>query len=46
MKKKHVIIVGEGASGLMAGIMASRNGAAVTTLEQNEKPGKKINATG
>ena len=46
MKKKHVIIVGAGASGLMAGIMAARNGAAVTILEQNEKPGKKINATG
>lgn len=41
MKKKHVIIVGAGASGLMAGIMAARNGAAVTILEQNEKPGKK-----
>ena len=46
MKKKHVIIVGAGASGLMAGIMAARNGAAVTILEQNKKPGKKINATG
>lgn len=46
MKKKHVIIVGAGASGLMAGIIAARNGAAVTILEQNEKPGKKINATG
>lgn len=30
----------------MAAIMAARNGAAVTVLEQNEKPGKKICATG
>lgn len=30
----------------MAAIMAARKGAAVTVLEQNEKPGKKICATG
>ncbi|MGO4947222.1 NAD(P)/FAD-dependent oxidoreductase [Blautia sp. Sow4_E7] len=41
-----MIIVGGGASGLMAAIAAAQNGAAVTILEQNEKPGKKICATG
>ena len=46
MKKRQVVITGAGASGLMAAIMAARNGAAVTVLEQNEKPGKKICATG
>ena len=46
MKKKRCNHCGSGASGLMAGIMAARNGAAVTILEQNEKPGKKIYATG
>lgn len=40
------MITGAGACGLMAAIMAARNGAAVTVLEQNEKPGKKICATG
>ena len=33
-------------AGLMAAIAAAENGAAVTILEQNEKPGKKICATG
>mgnify|MGYP000685921186 CR=1 FL=1 len=46
MKKRQVVITGAGACGLMAAIMAARNGAAVTVLEQNEKPGKKICATG
>lgn len=46
MDKKRVIIVGAGASGLMAAITAAKKGAAVTILEQNEKPGKKICATG
>lgn len=41
MKKRQVVIIGAGASGLMAAIMAARNGAAVTVLEQNEKPEKK-----
>lgn len=46
MKKKQIVIIGAGASGLLAAILAARNGAAVTILEQNEKPGKKICATG
>lgn len=41
-----VIIVGGGASGLIASIMAARAGARVTVLEQNDKPGKKLSATG
>lgn len=43
---KHVLIVGAGASGLMAAIFAARAGAQVTVLEQNDRPGKKIGATG
>lgn len=41
-----VIIVGGGASGLIASVMAARAGACVTVLEQNDKPGKKLSATG
>lgn len=41
-----IIIVGGGASGLMAGIAAGRAGAPVLILEQKEKAGKKIYATG
>ena len=40
------MIIGGGASGMMAAIQAARTGAAVTLLEHNEKPGKKILATG
>ncbi len=46
MEKKRVFIVGGGAAGLMAAIMASRAGAAVTVLEHNDRPGRKICATG
>lgn len=46
MEKKRVVIIGGGASGLLAAITAAREGAAVTVLEQNDKPGKKICATG
>lgn len=45
-KKPQIIIVGGGAAGLTAGIMAAKEGAAVTILEQNEKPGRKICVTG
>ena len=46
MKKRHVIIVGGGASGLMAAISAAREGAQVTIVEQRERLGKKILSTG
>ena len=41
-----MIIVGAGASGLTAGISAARKGASVLIIEQKEKAGKKILATG
>lgn len=41
-----VIIIGAGASGCMAGVVASRNGAKVLMLEKNEKIGKKLYITG
>lgn len=43
---KKVIIVGAGASGMMAAIAAARQGASVTVLEKMEKPGKKLLITG
>lgn len=43
---KQIIIVGAGASGLVAAIKAAADGAAVTVLEQNDRPGRKICATG
>ncbi len=44
--KNKVIIVGGGASGLMAALSASDNGADVIILERNDKIGRKILATG
>lgn len=46
MSKKKVIVIGCGAAGMMAGIAAARNGASVTIVEKNEKPGKKIFISG
>src|SRR5699024_10814361 len=46
MEKRKICIIGGGASGLMAAIMAAREGGEVTLLEHNEKTGKKLLATG
>ena len=46
MEKRKICIIGGGASGLMAAVMAAREGAEVTLLEHNEKIGRKILATG
>lgn len=43
---KRVLVVGGGASGLMAAIAAAEHGAKVTLLEQNRQVGKKLLATG
>lgn len=42
----NVIVVGGGASGMIAAIIAKRNGADVTILERNDRVGKKLLATG
>ncbi len=42
----NIVIVGGGAAGLTAAIFAAGQGHTVTVLEQNEKPGKKLLATG
>lgn len=42
----RVVIIGGGASGIAAAIFAARRGAAVTVLEKNEKPLKKLLVTG
>lgn len=41
-----VLIIGGGAAGMMAGIIAARGGHKVTILEKNEKCGKKVFITG
>ncbi len=41
-----VIVIGAGASGLMAAVVAAENGANVLLLEQKEQVGKKLLATG
>ncbi len=46
MNTKRVIIVGGGASGLVAAICAARGGGEVTIIEQKDKLGKKILSTG
>lgn len=43
---KRVLVVGGGASGLMAAYAAADNGNDVTLIEKNEKLGKKIYLTG
>lgn len=46
MKNEKIIIAGAGASGLMAGIAAARQGCSCLFLEHKEEAGKKILATG
>lgn len=46
MGTKEVLVIGGGASGLMAAIFAAREGAKVTLLEHNPTLGKKLLATG
>jgi len=46
MDKEKVIVIGGGASGLVAAISASRRGFQVDILEKNDRVGKKILATG
>ena len=43
---RRVVVVGGGASGLVAAISAARNGAKVTLIEQKDRVGKKILSTG
>ncbi|MDP2425696.1 MAG: NAD(P)/FAD-dependent oxidoreductase [Candidatus Izemoplasmatales bacterium] len=43
---ESIVIIGGGASGLMAAIIAARNHGQVTILERNNRIGKKILATG
>lgn len=43
---KKIIVIGGGASGLMAAYGAAKNGAEVVLFEKNEKLGKKIYITG
>ena len=44
--KNHVIIVGGGASGMLAALSARKKGARVTILERNPRIGKKLLVTG
>lgn len=44
--KYDVIIIGAGASGMMAAIAAGRKGSSVLVIEHKDKAGKKILATG
>lgn len=46
--KKHneVLVIGGGASGMMAAIAAAENGAKVTLLEKNSRLGEKLRITG
>lgn len=46
MRSVQVLVIGGGASGMMAAIMARRQGAEVLLLEKNNRLGKKILATG
>ncbi|OHE40364.1 MAG: flavoprotein [Tenericutes bacterium GWF2_57_13] len=46
MKRPEIIVIGGGASGILAAIVARHSGANVTILEKNPRIGKKILATG
>ena len=46
MRQRKVIIVGGGASGIVAAISAAREGANVTVIEHKDRVGKKILSTG
>lgn len=46
MKKYDVLVIGGGASGMVAAVMAARTGARVAVLEHMDILGKKILATG
>lgn len=46
MKQRNVVIIGGGASGIVAAISAAREGANVTILEHKDRIGKKILSTG
>lgn len=43
---KKIVIVGGGAAGMLAAIVAARYGASVTLIEKNKKLGKKLAITG
>lgn len=43
---KKVVVIGGGASGLIAGYFSAKSGCDTTIIEQNEKTGKKIYITG
>lgn len=42
----NIIVIGGGASGMVAAIIAAKNGADVTLMERNDRVGKKLLATG
>lgn len=44
--RRQVLVIGGGAAGMTAAIAAARLGAAVTVLEKNERPGRKLRITG
>ena len=46
MKRREVVIIGAGASGLAAAIAAARRGAVVTVVEADVKPARKVLRTG
>ncbi len=46
VEKPRVVVIGGGASGLMAAVAAARRGARVTVIERMQRVGKKLLATG
>lgn len=46
MAKKEVVVVGAGPAGMMAAGTAAQNGARVTVIDRNKRPGRKLLITG
>lgn len=45
-KQKEVLVIGAGASGMMAAVTAAKSGCKVTIIERSSKIGRKIEVTG
>ncbi|MGI6106357.1 MAG: aminoacetone oxidase family FAD-binding enzyme [Lachnospiraceae bacterium] len=44
--RRSVTVIGAGASGMTAALTAARGGCQVTIIDRNQRPGKKLSATG
>ena len=46
MSVPDILVIGAGPAGMMSAVQAARDGASVTIIERNERPGRKLMITG